>query len=186
MASEPIEATPRRKLKRREEEVVALEAEMRETEMVEPKKEEKPMLQEKIKEQEMTARLEELEKGEEFLITGETSINDDVIASIVGVAAKEVEGIASLGTPSVRRSLAERIGGAQTRARGVGVEAGKREAILDISVSVVYGFNIPRVVIELRKTVATRLLELAAIVAKEINVKVTAIEFPERMPGRLT
>ena len=139
----------------------------------------------KIKEQEMTARLEELEKNEEFVVAGETAITDEVIATIVGVAAREVEGVASLGTSSIRRTLAERIGTAQGRSRGVGVEAGKKEAIIDVSVNVIYGFNIPKVVIGLRKTIASRLLELAALVAKEINVRVVGIEFPERMPGKV-
>lgn len=144
-----------------------------------------PEKQERIKEREMTARLEELEKTGEILVAGETTIDDEVIAAIVGVAAKEVEGIASLGTSSIRRTIAERIGGAERRARGVEVEHGKKEAILDVTVSVIYGFNIPTVVINLRKRVAQRLLDLVALVAKEINIRVTGIEFPERMPGKV-
>ena len=146
---------------------------------------EERLMVERIREQEMTNRLAELEKGEEFVVGGETSISDDVIAAIVGVAVKEVEGVASLGTPSIRRTLAERLGTAAARSRGVDVEAGKKEALVDISVNVLYGFNIPMLVIQLRRTVAARLLEMAGIVAKEINVRITGIEFPERMPGRL-
>jgi uncharacterized alkaline shock family protein YloU len=134
---------------------------------------------------EMTERLEAIEKTGELLVGGESDIEDEVIAQIVGVAAKEVEGIASLGTSSVRRTIAEAVGAAEGRARGVEVEAGKKEAILDITVNVIYGFSIPNIIIELRKTVATRLLEMAGLIAKEINVDVVGIEFPERMPGRL-
>ena len=144
-----------------------------------------PEQKERIKELEMTGRLEELEKTGEIVVAGETTIDDEVLAAIVGVAAKEVEGIAAVGTSSLRRTIAERMGGSEKRARGVDVEHGKKEAILDISITVVYGFNIPTVVINLRKRVAQRLIELVALVAKEVNIRVTDIEFPERMPGKL-
>ena len=116
----------------------------------EPTKEEEEMAEqefpeEKFREKEMAQKLEELAKTEEFVVGGETSIDDEVIASIAGVAAKEVEGVASLGTPSIRRTLAERLTGAEARARGVDVEAGKREAIIDLALNVIYGFSIPTI-----------------------------------------
>lgn len=138
-----------------------------------------------IIDKEMTERLEAIETTGELVVGGETDIENEVIAQIVGVAAREVEGIASLGTSSIRRSIVEAVGAAEGRARGVGVEAGKKEAILDITVNVVYGFSIPNIIIELRKTVANRLLEMVGLIAKEINVDVVGIEFPDRMPGRL-
>ena len=143
------------------------------------------MTEGKIKEEEMKHRLEEIEKTEEIVVEGETSIDDEVLAAIAGVAAREVEGVASLGTSSIRRILAERLGGAKEKARGVEVEAGKKEAIVDLTLNIVYGFSIPNIVIGVRKKVASRLLEIAGLIAKEINVSVVGIEFPERMPGRL-
>ena len=118
-------------------------------------------------------------------LKGETIIRDEVVASIVGLAAKEVEGVASLGATSIRRSIREVLGGAEKKARGVEVEAGKKEAIVDLALNVIYGFSIPNIIIEVRKKVAARLLDLCGLVAKEINVSVAGIEFPERMPGKL-
>ena len=99
--------------------------------MTEEKFKEGEMTEERIKEEEMGAKLEEIEKTEEFVVGGETSIEDEVIASIAGVAAREVEGVASLGTSSIRRIPAERLGGAEEKARGVEVEAGKKEIAFD-------------------------------------------------------
>ena len=139
----------------------------------------------RIKEKEMIPRLAELEKLEHIEVDGETEINDDVIGSIAGVAAREIEGVSSLGTSSIRRSIAERVGAHEQRGRGVAVEAGRREAILDIDLRVVYGFSIPETVIKVRQNVARRVLELCGLVTKEININVVGIEFPERMPGRV-
>jgi len=140
---------------------------------------------EKIMEREMSTRLQEIEALKELEVGGETSIDDDVIGAIAGVAAKEIEGVSELGGQSLRRTIAERVGGAEERARGVEVEAGRREAILDLELRVVYGFSIPEIVIKVRQVVAERVLDLAGLVTKEINIKVTAIDFPDRMPGRL-
>jgi len=140
---------------------------------------------EKIMEREMSTRLQEIEALKELEVGGETSIDDDVIGAIAGVAAKEIEGVSALGGQSLRRTIAERVGGSEERARGVEVEAGRREAILDLELRVVYGFSIPEIVIKVRQVVAERVLDLAGLVTKEINIKVTAIDFPDRMPGRL-
>lgn len=139
----------------------------------------------KIKEHEMGDRLEELERVEEIMVGGETSIDDEVIAAIAGVAAQEVEGVASMGSTSIRRSLSKTFGRTEKRSSGVEVEHGKKEAIVDLTIHVIYGFNIPNMIINVRKNVAIRLLDLCGLVAKEINVSVAGIEFPDRMPGTL-
>jgi uncharacterized alkaline shock family protein YloU len=143
------------------------------------------MTQDRIKEQEQTTRLAELRQLQEIEVGGETEINDEVIASIAGIAAREIEGVAALGTSSIRRAIAERVGAAEQRSRGVAVEAGRREALLDIDLRVVYGFSIPEIVVKVRQNVARRVLEMCGLVTKEINVNITAIDFPERTPGRV-
>jgi uncharacterized alkaline shock family protein YloU len=118
---------------------------------------------------------------EENVIAGETTIEDDVVASIAGLAAGEVEGVANLGKSSIRRMVAGALGGAGGKAKeGVGVEVGKKEAIVDLTLSVKYGFNIPNIVAEVRKKVASRLQEITGLIAKEINVSIVSIEFGDK------
>ena len=123
--------------------------------------------------------------SEESVVPGESIIEDEVVASIAGTAAKEVEGVANLGKSSVRRLVAGAIAGAGGKARqGVSVEVGHKEAIVDLQLDVIYGFNIPNIVTEVRKKVASRLLEIAGLIAKEINVRIVSIEIPEKKPAR--
>ncbi len=143
------------------------------------------MTDDRIKEQEMVSTLAELKNIDEIQVGGETAIDDEVIGAIAGVAAREIEGVASLGTSSIRRSVAERVGGREQRARGVGVEAGRREAILDIDVRVIFGHSIPETVVKVRQNVANRVLEMCGLVTKEININVVGIEFPEKGLGRV-
>jgi len=58
---------------------------------------------------------------------------------------------------------------------------GKKEAIVDVTLGVIYGFNIPNIATDVRKKVASRLLEITGLVAKEINVDVASIEVPAKM-----
>ena len=135
--------------------------------------------------QEMETKLAELETMSEITVTGETSIDDEVIAAIAGVACREVEGIFSLGTTSIRKNVGELLGVVDHHARGVTVEAGQREAIVDIEIRAFYGHSIPSLVVQARQNVARSLLEFCGLVAKEINVQVVGMEFPDRMPGRV-
>ncbi len=134
----------------------------------------------RFEETEMKQRLEEIRSSGEMEVAGETHIEDDVIASIASVAASQVEGISSLGKSSITRSISERFG-AEGRSKGVEVEAGKKEAIIDLTLRVIYGFSIPQIVIEVRKKVAQALWEYTGLIAREINVEIAGIEFPERM-----
>jgi len=138
-----------------------------------------------IRELEMMPNMEEISRMEEIVVVGTTNIQPEVIGAIAGIAAQAVEGVASLGTTSLRRTLSERLGGGERRARGVEVEVGTREAILDINFRVVYGYSIPVVVATVRNNVAGQLLTLCGLVAKEINVRVVGMEFPDRMPGQV-
>ena len=138
-----------------------------------------------IRELEMIPKMGELRNLEEISVGGRTNIEPEVIAAISGAAAQAVPGVSSLGTASLRRSIRERVGSAERRARGIEVEVGRREVILDINLRVIYGYSIPAMVIQVREVVADRLLRLCGLEAKEINVKVIGIEFPDRTPGRV-
>ena len=50
---------------------------------------------------------------------------------------------------------------------------------------VIYGFNIPEVVIKVRQNVALKVLELCGMIAKEINIGIAGIDFRGRVPGRV-
>lgn len=123
------------------------------------------------------------EKRQEHGFVGETIIGDEVVASIAGMAAQEVEGVGSLGRSTVRRALSGAFSDAAERARtGVAVEVGKRECIVDLQLNVHYGYSIPNIINEVRKKVAARMLEFTGLIAKEINIRVVGIDVPQRRP----
>jgi uncharacterized alkaline shock family protein YloU len=119
-------------------------------------------------------------------VPGATKIEPNVLAAIVGHVADEIEGVARLGNAGgVLRVVADTVRStASAKATGVDVEAGRKEAILDLEVVVLYGFRIPTVVQEIREATAKEIYNQIGLVAKEINVNVMGIEFPANAPRR--
>ena len=114
-------------------------------------------------------------------VPGVTEIEGRVIAAIAGHVAERIEGVANIGRGGLVRTVTNILTSeAAGKASGVDVEAGKREAILDIDLTVTYGYNIPNIVKDVRETIAKEIFEQVGLVAKEINVVVTSIEFPDR------
>ena len=116
---------------------------------------------------------------------GATKIATNVIGAIAAAAAEGIDGVASLGSTSMRRVLKERLGNAHRSNRGIQVEVGIREAIVDIELTVVYGFRIPEIAKTIRQRSGSDLLRYAGLLAREINIKVVAIEFPARLYERV-
>jgi len=125
----------------------------------------------------------EQQKNEHGFI-GDTIIGDEVVASIAGMAAQEIDGVGSLGKSAVRRALSGAFADAAEKARsGVAVEVGKRECLVDLQLNVLYGYSIPNIINEVRKKVAGRLLEFTGLVAKEINVRIVGIDIQTKKPA---
>ena len=76
---------------------------------------------------------------------GDTTIADQVVQKIAGIAAREVPGVHAMGNAARRAfdTLTERIPGSQTNVSGgVSVEKGERQTAIDVSVVVEYGASI--------------------------------------------
>ena len=114
-------------------------------------------------------------------VPGVTEIEGRVIAAIAGHVAENIEGVASIGRSGLVRTVTSILASeAAEKASGIDIEAGRREAILDIDLTVKYGFSIPSIVKDVREAVAKEIFDQVGLVAKEINVVVTSIEFPDR------
>ena len=118
-------------------------------------------------------------------VPGTTNIHNGVIEAIVGHVASTVEGVARVGTEGPIPTIARLVRSTATQmASGVEAEAGRREAILDIDITVEYGHSIPDVIKRIRESVSAHLKEQVGLVAKEINIRVASIDFPDRLPSR--
>ena len=60
----------------------------------------------------------------------------------------------------------------------------RRKQSLDITLIVTYGYNVPQVVQNVREAIAKEIHGMLDLVAKEINVSVVGIEFPDSARSR--
>ncbi len=101
---------------------------------------------------------------------GKITLNEDVVATIAGLAAREVQGIHSLG----RWRL---IAMGDNPTRGVDAEVGKKQAAFDLDVVIEYGADIRTVADELRRRVATEVDKMTGREVVEVNINVVGLHF---------
>ena len=114
-------------------------------------------------------------------VGGTTKIADSVVARIAGLAAREVPGIHDLTTTGFTQAfgnIAGRMSGQDQMDRGVVVQVGEVECIVDLNIIVDYEASIPQVAEAIRRNVSNRLQAMAGLQTKEVNINVADLYFP--------
>ena len=101
---------------------------------------------------------------------GKITFADDVVATIAGLAALEVEGVASMSAGIVEKF------GKKTPTRGVKVEVGEKEAAVDLYMIVDYGVQIPEVAWNVQENVKKSIETMTGLSVIEVNI-IQGIEF---------
>ncbi|MCG8417882.1 MAG: Asp23/Gls24 family envelope stress response protein [Proteobacteria bacterium] len=104
-------------------------------------------------------------------VRGIITIDENVVSTIAGLAAREVDGIHMVG-----KSRLVQFGDDPTR--GVHAEVGERQAAFDLDVIIEYGKDIKKVAQELRQKTAREVQRMAGREVVEININVVDIKLP--------
>jgi uncharacterized alkaline shock family protein YloU len=112
---------------------------------------------------------------------GITTVADEVVAKMAGVAAREVEGVHGMGS-SFRR-LVGRVRPGDSLTQGVNVEVGKKETAIDLVIVMDYGYPIPTVAQQLRENVIKTVETGTGLAVKEVNIEVTDLYLPSEEPA---
>jgi uncharacterized alkaline shock family protein YloU len=113
---------------------------------------------------------------------GKTSIADGVVAKIVGIAAREIEGVkdvVNIGAGASISGLATRVTHGDTHAQGVSVEVGEREAAASINIIAIYGVSIPQVAEAVRRNIINRVEAMTGLTVIAVDIAVTDLYFPD-------
>ena len=117
----------------------------------------------------MAEAKEYLAKNDE---NGSVAISDDVIAAIAGVAAAEVEGIASLGSVNVVDFIGKKNAG-----KGVKITMADDAVEITVSLAVKKGNVIPAVAKAVQEKIAAAVESMTGIEPSAVNVKVIDVAF---------
>ena len=105
---------------------------------------------------------------------GEIRIADEVVAIIAGIAAMEVQGVASLGG-SWTRELIARLG-RKDLSKGVRVEITEDGVLADLTVHVKYGFSIPDVSRQVQDKVTSAIENMTGLSVLEVNIRIAGVQ----------
>ncbi len=114
---------------------------------------------------------------------GATHIADAVVARIAGLAAREVSGVhdmAASGAGGAFATLTGRVTGQEQTDKGISVEVGQTECIVDLSIVVDFGASIPQVSEALRRNVGGRISAMTGLTTKEVNINVVDLYVPQQ------
>ena len=112
---------------------------------------------------------------------GRTSIANVVVAKIVAIATREVDGVYAMGTGTARMigSVRQRVpGGRASDTQGVSVEVGERQAAADLDLVVEYGVSIPDVAAAVRGNVIGSVERICGLDVTEVNIGIDDVHLP--------
>jgi uncharacterized alkaline shock family protein YloU len=112
---------------------------------------------------------------------GRTSISDVVVAKIVAIATRDVDGVYAMGTGAARMigAVRQRVPGSRaTDTQGVSVEVGERQAAADLDLVVEYGVSIPDVAAAVRANVIGSVERICGLDVTEVNIGIDDVHIP--------
>ena len=112
---------------------------------------------------------------------GRTSISDVVVAKIVVIATREVDGVYAMGTGTARMigAVRQRVPGTRANdTQGVAVEVGERQAAADLDLVVEYGVSIPDRAATVRGNVIGAVERFCGLEVTEVNIGIDDIHLP--------
>ena len=96
-------------------------------------------------------------------------IEDEVIATIAGIAVSEVSGVAEMAG-GFAGGITEVLSGKKNLSKGIKVDADEKEVRIDVNIIVEYGSRIPDVAYEIQTRVKKSVENMTGLKVSEVNV----------------
>ena len=130
------------------------------------------------------AREEEVEVQEEAAAeneedeepVGNIKISVDVVATIAGIAASEIDGVAYMYS-SFAGGIAERLGAKKNPSKGVKVEMDESSVTVDLYIVVDYGVRIPELAWEVQENVKNNIETMTGLDVEKVNIHIEGVSF---------
>ena len=110
----------------------------------------------------------------EELNMGEVQIADEVVAIIAGLAATEVEGVASMAG-NITNELVGKLG-MKNLSRGVKVAVQENEVTVELSLNMSYGYSIPKTSAKVQEKVKSAIESMTGLSVVEVNIHTAGVD----------
>ena len=108
---------------------------------------------------------------------GEVKIADEVVAMIAGLAAMEVEGVASMAGNATRELISKL--GMKNLSKGVKVDVLEGVVTVSLSLNLKYGYSIKEITTKVQEKVKAAIENMTGLEVADVNIRVAGVEVPE-------
>ena len=105
---------------------------------------------------------------------GEVHVADEVVAIIAGLAATEVEGVASMAG-NITNELASKLG-MKNLSKGVKVEVAEKTVSVEVALNISYGYSIPEVSEKVQEKVKSAIETMTGLSVAIVNVRIATVD----------
>ena len=112
---------------------------------------------------------------------GKTTIADQVVAKIAGLAVHKIEGVHDVGGAFSRAlgSARDLVGANENIKLGISVEVGEEQAAVDLTIVTEYPYPVYEVADKVRKHIIDGIQDIAGLEVTEVNIEVADVYIPE-------
>ena len=108
---------------------------------------------------------------------GEVKIADDVVAIIAGLAAMEVDGVASMAGNATRELISKL--GMKSLSKGVKVDVLDGIVTVSLTLNLLYGYGIKDISVKVQEKVKSSIENMTGLEVADVNIRVAGVKVPE-------
>lgn len=112
--------------------------------------------------------------SKEISSIGEVMIADDVIATIAGLAATEVEGVSAM-QGNITNELVGKLG-MKNLTKGIRIKVTDNGVTAELSVLMRYGYSIPKTCKTIQERVKSAIENMVGLPVEEINIHIVGVD----------
>lgn len=108
---------------------------------------------------------------------GKVQIADEVVAIIAGLAATEVEGVASMAG-NITNELVGKLG-MKNLSKGVKVDVLENVVCVNLNLNLEYGYSIPETCRKVQDKVKTAIENMTGLQVSDVNISIASVEMEQ-------
>ena len=108
---------------------------------------------------------------------GEVKIADEVVAIIAGLAAMEVDGVASMAGNATKELICKL--GMKSLSKGVRVDVLEGIVTVMMALNLKYGYNIKSTTAKVQEKVKAAIENMTGLEVADVNIRIAGVEIPE-------
>ena len=114
---------------------------------------------------------------------GNVKISTEVVATIAGIAANEINGVSGM-CGNIAGGIAELLGSKKSPEKGVKGEITEESAVIDLYIVVEYGIRIPDLAWELQENVKASVESMTGLSVNKVNIHVDGVSFEKEKKSK--